>query len=76
MVGYSLTPASRSWISHIPLVNLLLSIIFFEALAFFVTIRAYSRFCTTLFAMVYTQVRSGEEQTKIQNVKRVRYRRS
>ena len=31
-------------------------------LALFVTSRAYSRFCITLFAMVYTQVQSEQEK--------------
>jgi hypothetical protein len=37
------------------------------AILLFVTSRAYSRFCTTLFAMVYTQMRSDEEkQTEVE----------
>ncbi len=37
-------------------------------LALFVTSRAYSRFCKTLFATVYTQVRSEQEQKEDQKV--------
>jgi len=45
----------------------LVSIIIFvmTMLAVFMTIRAYSRLCLTLFAMVYTQMRSEQDQKKI-----------
>jgi hypothetical protein len=44
---------------------LIIICLFFTVLAIFMTIRAYSRLCLALFAMVYTRMYSEQDQNKI-----------